>query len=107
MITDQATVSVFAELGAIILLFYISIKTDISDLRKQLFPSLSIGVLGAIVPLVLCYYTALSFGVSTNEALFLGVVFTATSIGITVRLLKDMGKLNNPNWAKGFRCRNR
>jgi Kef-type K+ transport system membrane component KefB len=95
-ITDQATVGVFAELGAIILLFYIGLETEIADLRKQLLPSLSVGVLGAIVPLVLCYYTALSFGVSSNESLFLGVVFTATSIGITVRLLKDMGKLNNP-----------
>ena len=96
LITDQATVSVFAELGAIILLFYIGLETEISDLRKQLLPSLSVGVLGAIVPLVLCYYTALYFGISSNESLFLGVVFTATSIGITVRLLKDMGKLNNP-----------
>ena len=96
LISDQATVSVFAELGAIILLFYIGLETEMGDLRKQLLPSLSVGVLGAIVPLVLCYYTALSFGISNNEALFLGVVFTATSIGITIRLLKDMGKLNNP-----------
>jgi Kef-type K+ transport system membrane component KefB len=96
LISDQATVSVFAELGAIILLFYIGLETEMTDLRKQLLPSLSVGVLGAIVPLVLCYYTALSFGISNNEALFLGVVFTATSIGITIRLLKDMGKLNNP-----------
>jgi Kef-type K+ transport system membrane component KefB len=96
VITDQATVGVFAELGAIILLFYIGLETEIADLKKQLLPSLAVGVLGAIVPLVLCYYAALYFGVSSNEALFLGVVFTATSIGITVRLLKDMGKLNNP-----------
>jgi Kef-type K+ transport system membrane component KefB len=96
LISDQATVSVFAELGAIILLFYIGLETEMNDLRKQLLPSLSVGVLGAIVPLVLCYYTALAFGISNNEALFLGVVFTATSIGITIRLLKDMGKLNNP-----------
>jgi Kef-type K+ transport system membrane component KefB len=96
LITDEATVSVFAELGAIILLFYIGLETEIADLRKQLLPSLSVGVLGAIIPLVLCYYTALSFGISSNESLFLGVVFTATSIGITVRLLRDMGKLNNP-----------
>jgi Kef-type K+ transport system membrane component KefB len=96
LISDQATVSVFAELGAIILLFYIGLETEIADLKKQLIPSLSVGVLGALVPLVLCYYTAIYFGISTNEALFLGVVFTATSIGITIRLLKDMGKLNNP-----------
>jgi Kef-type K+ transport system membrane component KefB len=96
LISDQATVSVFAELGSIILLFYIGLETEMADLRKQLLPSLSVGVLGAIVPLVLCYYTALAFGISNNEALFLGVVFTATSIGITIRLLKDMGKLNSP-----------
>ncbi len=96
LISDQATVSVFAELGAIILLFYIGLETEMGDLKKQLLPSLSVGVLGAIVPLVLCYYTALSFGISNDEALFLGVVFTATSIGITIRMLKDMGKLNNP-----------
>jgi Kef-type K+ transport system membrane component KefB len=96
LISDQATVAVFAELGAIILLFYIGLETEMGDLRKQLLPSLSVGVLGAIVPLVLCYYAALSLGISNNEALFLGVVFTATSIGITIRLLKDMGKLNNP-----------
>jgi Kef-type K+ transport system membrane component KefB len=96
LISDQATVAVFAELGAIILLFYIGLETEMGDLRKQLLPSLSVGVLGAIVPLILCYYAALSFGISSNEALFLGVVFTATSIGITIRLLKDMGKLNNP-----------
>jgi Kef-type K+ transport system membrane component KefB len=96
LITDQATVSVFAELGSIILLFYIGLETEISELKKQLLPSLSIGVLGAIVPLVLCYYAALAFGISGDDALFLGVVVTATSIGITVRLLKDMGKLNSP-----------
>jgi Kef-type K+ transport system membrane component KefB len=96
VITDQATVSVFAELGAIILLFYIGLETEIADLKKQLLPSLTVGVLGAIVPLILCYYAAVSFGISNDQALFLGVVFTATSIGITVRLFKDMGKLNNP-----------
>jgi len=96
LISDQATVSVFAELGAIILLFYIGLETEIRDLKGQLLPSLSVGVLGAIVPLVLCYYAALAVGISNNEALFLGVVFTATSIGITIRLLRDMGKLNNP-----------
>lgn len=95
-ISDQATVSVFAELGAIILLFYIGLETEIGDLRRQLIPSISVGVLGAIVPLVLCYYAALALGISSNEALFLGVVFTATSIAITIRLLKDFGKLNNP-----------
>jgi Kef-type K+ transport system membrane component KefB len=96
LISDQTTVNIFAELGAIILLFYIGLETEISDLRKQLLPSLTVGVMGAIVPLMFCYYAALGLGISNDEALFLGVVFTATSLGITIRLLKDLGKLNNP-----------
>jgi Kef-type K+ transport system membrane component KefB len=96
LVSDQGTVSVFAELGAIILLFYIGLETEIGDLKKQLIPSLLVGILGAITPLALCYYVALFFGISSEESLFLGVVVTATSIGITVRLLRDLGKLNSP-----------
>jgi Kef-type K+ transport system membrane component KefB len=93
---DQGIVSIFSELGAIILLFYIGLETDVSDLKRRFKPSLYVGVFGAIVPLVLCFLGALYLGISFNEAMFLGVVFTATSIGFTVRLISDVGKLHTP-----------
>jgi Kef-type K+ transport system membrane component KefB len=93
---DQSIVSVFSELGAIILLFYIGLETEVSDLKRQFKPSLYVGIFGAIAPLILCFIGALFLGISINEAMFLGVVFTATSIGFTVRLLSDVGKLHTP-----------
>jgi Kef-type K+ transport system membrane component KefB len=93
---DQNIVGIFSELGAIILLFYIGLETEMSDLKRHFKPSLYVGIMGAIVPLILCFLGALYFSIPFNEALFLGVVFSATSIGFTVRLLSDAGKLHNP-----------
>jgi Kef-type K+ transport system membrane component KefB len=83
----------FAEFGAIILLFYIGLETDTSMLRRYLFPSVLTGIVGAVVPLALGYYGGLLLGFTGAESLFVGTVLTATSIGITVRMLSDMGRL--------------
>lgn len=84
----------FAELGAIILLFYIGLQVETQHLRRVLKPSILVGTLGAIVPLALGYYSGLLVGLQEGEALFLGVVLMATSLGITVRMLSDLKKLH-------------
>jgi Kef-type K+ transport system membrane component KefB len=83
----------FAELGTVILLFYIGLETDIAMLRRYLMPSVLSGIAGAIVPLVLGYYGSTLLGFSQSESLFVGTVLTATSIGITVRMLSDLDRL--------------
>jgi Kef-type K+ transport system membrane component KefB len=87
------TLVTFAEIGAIILLFYIGLETDMAMLRKYLLPSVMAGVLGALLPLVLGYYGSISLGFGPDEALFMGTVLTATSIGITARMLSDLDHL--------------
>ncbi len=52
------TLVVFAELGAIILLFYIGLDTEMAMLKRYFVPSLLAGVAGALLPLVLGYYAA-------------------------------------------------
>ncbi len=89
-------VEIFAELGAIILLFYIGLETEVNMLKKHLKPSLFVGTLGAVLPLVLGYYSGLLLGFQHGEALFLGTVLTATSLGITVRMLQDLRRLHTP-----------
>ena len=93
-VRDTEILTIFAELGAIILLFYIGLETDINQLKKQLKPSILVGVLGAIIPLILGYYTGLLFGYPEGESLFLGAVMMATSIGITVRMLSELKQLH-------------
>jgi len=87
------TLVTFAEIGAIILLFYIGLETDMAMLRKYLLPSAMAGVLGALLPLVLGYYGSIYLGFGPDEALFMGTVLTATSIGITARMLSDLDHL--------------
>jgi Kef-type K+ transport system membrane component KefB len=83
----------FAELGAIILLFYIGLETDIAMLKRYLAPSFIAAVAGALLPLGLGYYGALLLGLAQGEALFMGTVLTATSVGITARMLSDLDRL--------------
>jgi len=87
------TLVTFAEIGAIILLFYIGLETDMAMLRKYLLPSAMAGLLGALLPLVLGYYGSIYLGFGPDEALFMGTVLTATSIGITARMLSDLDHL--------------
>lgn len=87
------TLVTFAEIGAIILLFYIGLGTDMAMLRKYLLPSIMAGVLGALLPLLLGYYGSIYLGFGPGEALFMGTVLTATSIGITARMLSDLDHL--------------
>jgi Kef-type K+ transport system membrane component KefB len=85
----------FSELGAIILLFYIGLETDLDALRRSLLPSLSVGTAGAVLPLGLGYWSATVLGMNQTESLFIGAILMATSIGISVRLLRDIGKINS------------
>jgi Kef-type K+ transport system membrane component KefB len=87
------TLLTFAEFGTIILLFYIGLDTDIGMLKRYLVPSILSGVMGALLPLGLGYYGALFVGLGEGESLFVGTVLTATSLGITVRMLSDLGRL--------------
>lgn len=87
------TLLTFAEFGTIILLFYIGLDTDVAMLRKYMVPSVLSGVTGALLPLGLGYYGAQLLGMPEGESLFVGTVLTATSIGITVRMLSDLGRL--------------
>ncbi|MCS4541454.1 MAG: cation:proton antiporter [Euryarchaeota archaeon] len=88
------TVGAFAEVGSIILLFIVGLKTESEKLSGIWRPAIFAGIGGVILPFFLGLIAALSFGFSVAEGLFLGAVLTATSIGITVRALSDMGKLN-------------
>lgn len=95
-VRQSEMIDIFAELGAIILLFYIGLETEMDMLKKYLGSSILVASLGAILPFVLGYYGGLLLGFPDNESLFLGTVLTATSLGITVRMLTDLKKLHTP-----------
>ena len=88
-----------AEIGVIMLMFTAGIDTDMEELKKTGAKSFVIAVLGVFVPLILCggLYFFFFGGTFTFQnvlkAAFVGSVFSATSVSITVETLNEMGKL--------------
>jgi len=85
---------VLAELGIILLLFHIGLEADLKKLKKAGFSATTVAIVGALAPMsagfLVSYYV---FNYSLITALFIGGTLTATSIGITIRVLEDIGKI--------------
>ncbi len=89
-----------AEIGVLMLMFMAGLDTDIQQLKRTGPTALFIAVLGVLVPLVLCGGAYLLFlhekldFTGVMRGLYVGTVFAATSVSITVETLTEMGKLN-------------
>jgi Kef-type K+ transport system membrane component KefB len=83
-----------SEIGIILLMFLAGLETDIDEMKRTGLVSLLAAVGGVAVPFCLAFLVGYSYGWNTANSLFLGAILTATSVGITVRTLMDIGKLN-------------
>jgi len=94
--TDMTAVANFlAKLGIIFLLFLGALDTDIDQLKKTGLTATVSTVLGVFVPLVLGWFALMAMGYPSREAFAGGVLLTATSIGLTVRVMMDLGVLKS------------
>ncbi len=83
-----------SEIGVIVLMFAAGLETSITDLKKAGVKAFIIATLGVLVPLAVGYVVGGFYNVGPDawlHNLFLGVILTATSVGITVETLKEMG----------------
>ena len=88
-----------AELGVIILLLQIGLETRLGDLVSVGARASAVGTVGIVVPFVLGAFVAGPLvlpGMEFNAYLFLGATLAATSVGITGRVFRDLGKLKMP-----------
>ncbi len=95
-IKDDSIIAFLAELGVVILLFQIGLESNIQKMRAVGMRAFLVAIVGVIVPFVLGTYVAgplLLPGLNFNAYLFLGATLTATSVGITARVFRDLGKL--------------
>lgn len=89
-------IAFLAELGVIILLFQIGLESNINEMKKVGLKAGIVAIIGVVVPFVIGTWFVgpwLLPGMSQNAYLFLGAALTATSVGITARVFKDLGKL--------------
>ncbi|WP_331775461.1 cation:proton antiporter [Sulfurospirillum sp. 1612] len=91
IVQPNEILKILAEIGIILLLFEVGIETDFTRLKHAGMRSLIVAVLGVILPFCFGILTAFYlFGLSFDIALFIGGTLTATSIGITLRVLRDI-----------------
>lgn len=83
------------QLGVIWLMFAAGLETDLDDLRKTGRPAVLSGVLGVLSPMLLGTAVASLFGTPPAQALFFGVVLSATSVSISAQTLLELGRLRS------------
>jgi Kef-type K+ transport system membrane component KefB len=90
----DASVDMLARLGVILLLFQVGLESTIAQMMKVGLSSFLVATLGVIGPFVLGYGVGawLLPDASIYAHIFLGATLTATSVGITARVLKDLGR---------------
>ena len=97
-IESDPTIDVLARLGVVILLFEVGLESTVRDMLKVGLPSLGVAVLGVVAPFVLGW--AISAWMLPDRSVylhaFLGATLTATSVGITARVLQDLGQSQSP-----------
>jgi len=94
----NTTLDALARLGVILLLFEVGLESTVGDMLQVGARSLAVAVLGVVAPWVLGW----AVGVfmlpqhSVYAHVFLGAILTATSVGITARVLRDLGRAQAP-----------
>lgn len=94
--TQSEVISVLAELGVIILLFEIGLESDLRELTKVGYQAAVVAVIGVVAPFAAGTAGLIAiFHTPTIPAIFAGAALTATSIGITSKVLSELGHLKS------------
>jgi Kef-type K+ transport system membrane component KefB len=89
------SLEVLAEIGVIILLFQVGLESSLGEMMKVGVTSFMVATFGVITPFFLGYGVSVWFlpQESIYVHIFIGATLTATSVGITARVLQDMKKI--------------
>lgn len=100
--TGAEIIHLLAQLGVVLLLFEIGLETDLKEMFRVGTASLSVAAVGVAIPFAFgfAYWAYLPHAASggtpdlTLSAIFVGATLTATSVGITARVLSDLGQMH-------------
>lgn len=95
-VKTDVVINALAEIGVVLLLFEVGLESNLGEMLEVGWSSLLVALVGVVAPFFLGWAVAAYF--IPEEArlghIFIGATLCATSVGITARVLKDMGKLN-------------
>lgn len=92
--------AIFSKIGVLLLMFSAGLETNLEELKRTGLASTLVAFAGVIVPLLFGFIVSLFFGniglgvENIYKCIFIGTILTATSVAITVSVLKELGKIN-------------
>ncbi|MBT2723532.1 cation:proton antiporter [Bacillus sp. ISL-46] len=95
LVSDTKTLADLSQIGVILLMFIAGMETDLNEFKRAWKASTFVGISGIIVPLVSGYLAGILMKMTTFEALFLGLLLSATSVSISVQALKELNKMKS------------
>lgn len=94
-ISETATLEELSQIGVIILMFIAGLETDLDEFKRSGKASTFVGVSGIIVPLFVGYLAGIIMNMTQLEAVFLGLLLSATSVSISVQALKELNLMQS------------
>jgi Kef-type K+ transport system membrane component KefB len=94
---DFAPLEIVSQIAVVALLFVAGLETNVKAFLRHSLTGALVAIGGVVIPFAFGYFASMFFfpDIGVVGWLFVGAVLTATSIGITVRILMDMGRLNS------------
>ncbi|HEV8617270.1 MAG TPA: cation:proton antiporter [Methylomirabilota bacterium] len=95
LVHESEGLQALAELGVLILLFEVGLESDLADLLRAGLQATLVASVGVALPFAAGFATMHWLGHGSLLAVFVGATLTATSVGITARVLGDLGRLQD------------
>jgi Kef-type K+ transport system membrane component KefB len=93
LVRDTAVLHALAELGVLILLFEVGLESDLDEFLEAGLQSTLVAAAGVVIPFATGFALMHALGHAPLVSVFVGATLTATSVGITARVLGDLGRL--------------
>lgn len=95
LVHESDVLHALAELGVVVLLFEVGLESDLSELLRAGVQASVVAVVGIVLPFLGGFALMRLLGHPTLVAVFVGAALTATSVGVTARVLTDLGRLQD------------
>jgi Kef-type K+ transport system membrane component KefB len=96
LVHESEVLHSLAELGVLILLFEVGLESDVDELISAGLQATLVAAVGVVLPFAAGYAVMHWLGHPPLVSVFVGATLTATSVGITARVLADLGRLQDP-----------
>jgi Kef-type K+ transport system membrane component KefB len=93
LVHETAVLHALAELGVLILLFEVGLESELDEFLQAGLQAALVAAVGVVIPFAAGFALMHALGHAPLVSVFVGATFTATSVGITARVLGDLGRL--------------